>query len=71
MIQAAKDAKAILDGFGLIAAGKGRASPVDGSILPGIADSGGTEIENAIGSYSWCQPGVIRFPKGDLRQRHG
>jgi aldehyde dehydrogenase (NAD+) len=74
MIQAAKDAKAILDGFGLVTDGKGRASPVDGSILPGIADSGAAEIEKAIAAsarafQTWrATPGPVR---GELVRRLG
>jgi aldehyde dehydrogenase (NAD+) len=74
MIQAAKDAKAILDGFGLVTDGKGRASPVDGSILPGIADSGAAEIEKAIAAsarafQTWrATPGPVR---GEMVRRLG
>ena len=44
MIQAAKDAHAILNGFGLVAKTGGRASPVDGSVLPGLADCDGGDL---------------------------
>ena len=74
MIQAAKDAKAILDGFGLAAGGDGRASPVDGSILPGIAESSAAEVEKAIAAsvrafQTWrATPGPVR---GELVRRFG
>ena len=74
MIQAAKDGHAILDGFGLAADRKGRASPVDGSILPGVAQSDAAGIEKAIASsvrafQTWrATPGPVR---GELVRRLG
>jgi aldehyde dehydrogenase (NAD+) len=51
MSNAANDAKAILDGLGLSAGGApGRASPIDGSILPGVTECDAAGLENAIAS---------------------
>jgi len=74
MIQAAKDAKAILDGFGLAAKGEGRASPVDGSIMPGLAECDAAGLEKAIAAsarafQTWrATPGPVR---GELVRRFG
>ncbi len=74
MIQAAKDAQAILESFGLTAKGNGRASPVDGSTMPGIADSSVADVEKAIATsvrafQTWrATPGPVR---GELVRRFG
>ena len=75
MMQAAKDANAILDGLGLSTGmGEGRASPVDGSIMPGIAECDAAGLEAAITSaaqafQTWrATPAPVR---GELVRRFG
>ncbi|MES2255347.1 MAG: aldehyde dehydrogenase family protein [Pseudomonadota bacterium] len=51
MIAAAEDAKKILADLGLSPqGGKGLPSPIDGSVLPGVAECSATDLENSLAS---------------------
>ena len=74
-MQAGLEAKKILDGLNLsLGERKGLASPIDGSVMPGLADSDAKAVEAAIAAAAHAFPAWRDTPapvRGELVRRFG